>query len=200
MTFILGMAGGTASGKTTLAAALGTLLGSRALLITHDQYYKTLPAEFGRNPIGYNFDHPDSLDTAQLISDIDALKQGETVDLPLFDFSSHSRSTETRTVAPAAIVIVEGILVLANAELRSRFDHSVYVHTPDDLRLVRRIRRDIEKRGRDVHGVLGQWEATVRPMHEEFVARSRSHADTIVHGTDPVGDLVAMVTALLPTA
>ncbi len=198
MTFILGMAGGTASGKSTLAAALGEMLGARAVLITHDQYYKTLPEEFAHNPVGYNFDHPDSLDTAQLIADVDALKRGETVELPLFDFASHSRSNETRRVAPASIVIVEGILVLAHAELRSRFDHSVYVHTPDDLRLVRRIRRDIEKRGRDVHGVLGQWEATVRPMHEEFVARSRSHADTVVYGTDPVDDLVAMVTALLP--
>lgn len=199
MTFILGMAGGTASGKTTLAAALCETLGSRALLITHDQYYKTLPPEFQHNPVGFNFDHPDSLDTAQLIADVDALKRGETVDLPLFDFPNHARSSEVQTVSPADIVIVEGILVFASTELRERFDHTVYVHTPDDIRLVRRIRRDIVKRGRDVHGVLAQWEATVRPMHEEFVAPSRHHADTIVYGTEPIDDLVAMVRALLPT-
>lgn len=200
MTFILGMAGGTASGKTTLAAALCETLGSRALLITHDQYYKTLPAEFRHSPVGYNFDHPDSLDTAQLIADVDALKRGETVNLPLFDFPTHARSSDTQTVSPAAIVIVEGILVLASAELRKRFDHSVYVHTPDDIRLVRRIRRDIEKRGRDVHGVLGQWEATVRPMHEEFVAPSRAHAGTVVYGTEPVDALMSAVCALLPNS
>jgi uridine kinase len=192
------MAGGTASGKSTLAAALGEALGSRAVLITHDQYYKTLPAEFAHNPVGYNFDHPDSLDTDQLVADVDALKRGETVRLPLFDFPTHARSTQTQTVAPTDIVIVEGILVLASLELRQRFDHSIFVHTPDDIRLVRRIRRDIEKRGRDVNGVLGQWEATVRPMHEEFVAPSRKHADTIVYGTNPIDGLIAMVTALLP--
>ncbi len=198
MTFILGMAGGTASGKSTLAAALGNMLGARALLITHDQYYKTLPAEFAHNPVGYNFDHPDSLDTARLIADVDALKRGETVELPLFDFPTHARSAATQTVRPSDIVIVEGILVLAHPDLRTRFDHSIYVDTPDDIRLVRRIRRDIEKRGRDVDGVLGQWEATVRPMHQEFVAPSRTHANTVLHGTDPVEDLLAMVTALLP--
>lgn len=198
MTFILGMAGGTASGKTTLAAALCKSLGSRALLITHDQYYKTLPPEFANNPVGFNFDHPDSLDTAQLVENIDALKRGDTVDLPLFEFAAHARSSETRTVEPAEIVIVEGILVLADAQLRDRFDASVYVHTPDDIRLVRRIRRDIAKRGREVHGVLDQWEATVRPMHQEFVAPSRKHADTVVSGTDPVQLLVTMVNALLP--
>ena len=197
MTFVLGMAGGTASGKTTLAKALIEVLGDRALLLTHDRYYHPLPERFHGNPVGHNFDHPNSLDTAQLIADVDALKRGEGVDLPIYDFPVHARSAQVERVASRPIVIVEGILVLADPELRRRFDHSIYVHTPDDIRLSRRIRRDLEKRGRQVHEILDQYDATVRPMHEAFVAPSRDAATTVVYGTEPIADLVASILPLL---
>ena len=200
MTFILGMAGGTASGKTTLAEAVHGALGSRAVLVTHDRYYHSLPATYRNNPVAYNFDHPDALDTERLVADIDCLRRGDVAELPIYDFPNHSRAPHVETVQPAEVVIVEGILVLADPALRERMDHAIYVHTPDDIRLVRRIRRDVQKRGRTALQVLDQYEATVRPMHEAYVAPSRAHADLVLSGTEPLADLVDAVLAILPTA
>lgn len=200
MAFVLGMGGGSASGKSTLARALAAALGSRALLMTHDRYYHSLPEHLRDNPLDYNFDHPDSLDTARLVADLDLLLAGKPADLPVYDFPNHRRAEQVQTVEPHDILIVEGILVLTDAALRQRFDHSVYVHTPDDIRLLRRIRRDRQRRGRDVNQVLDQYEATVRPMHHAFVEPSREHADTVVLGTDPVDALVDSVLSVLPAA
>lgn len=194
--FVVGIAGGTASGKTTAALRLAEKLGARASLLQHDRYYRSLPV--GLHPLQWNFDHPDSLETARLVSDLDDLRAGRSAQIPHYDFPTHSRSVEVDVVQPTAIVLVEGILVLADPALRERFDLSVYVDAPDDLRLVRRIRRDLQKRGRSIDDVLDQWEATVAPMHRRFVAPSREHANLVLDGTIDPDVLVAQICVGLP--
>ncbi len=175
-----------------LCKAFVASLGDRCLLLTHDRYYHSLPEAVRATPIRHNFDHPDSLDTDHLVRDLQALRAGRQVTVPAYDFASHARCPPERweTVSPRSLIVVEGILVLAHAGLRDAFDHAVYVHTPDDLRLVRRIRRDVRDRGRQAEDVLEQYERTVRPMHEAHVAPSRSYADLELDGTRPVGELV----------
>lgn len=191
---VIGIGGGTASGKSTVAAALSHRLHGRALLLLHDRYYHALP--IGVAPIDWNFDHPDSLDTGRMVRDLDAIRAGHAVTVPRYEYSQHARALEEELIEPRPILVVEGILVLENADLCARFDHKVYVHCPDDLRLVRRIRRDLQKRGRTVLDVLDQWEKTVRPMHEEFVAPSRARAEQILDGTAPVESLVDQILAM----
>lgn len=187
---VIGLAGGTASGKTTAALALHQRLAPTSVLLSHDAYYRSLPP--GTAPEAWNFDHPDALDTALMIEHLDALRQGRAVRVPRYDFTRHAREDRSTwpEMAPAPVILVEGILVLSDAALRERMDHRVYVHTPDDVRLVRRIRRDIERRGRAVAEVLDQYLATVRPMHESFVVPSREHADLVLDGTAPIEHLV----------
>ena len=139
--FVIGMAGGTASGKTTLAQHFAESLGERLLVITHDRYYRDIP-----EPRGYNYDHPDALDTQLLVENLDALRAGRPAKLPDYDFRNHRRRAEPERVSPRPLVLVEGILVLSDPALRSRMDYTVYVHTADDLRLIRRLRRDIVER------------------------------------------------------
>jgi uridine kinase len=196
--FVLGIAGGTASGKTTIATALCEALGDRALLVVHDRYYQSLPEELRLNPLGYNFDHPNALETNRLIADIDALCQGGRAKLPIYDFPQHRRSELVEEVDARPILIVEGILVLDDPSLRSRYHATAFVDCPDDVRLIRRIRRDILKRGRTVEGVLGQWERTVRPMHVEYVAPSRQHASVILDGEADVALSVERLMSLFP--
>jgi uridine kinase len=196
--FVLGIAGGTASGKSTIAAALAEILGDRALLLVHDRYYRSLPDALRTNPLGYNFDHPEALETNRLIADIDALTQGGRAALPIYDFPQHARSDDEEHVDARPILIVEGILVLDDPSLRSRYHATAYVECPDDVRLIRRIRRDIQKRGRTVEGVLGQWERTVRPMHVAYVAPSRAHAQVVLDGEGDIRDSVARLLSLLP--
>jgi uridine kinase len=178
---IIGIAGGTASGKTTAARIAAGQLGDDALLLFHDRYYRDIPA--GASPRGHNFDHPDALDTASLVADLDALRAGRPADLPVYEFSRHARAAERERVAPRPIVLVEGILVLAEPEIRARLDHAVFVDAPADIRLIRRIRRDVSERGRSVESVLSQYEGTVRPMHQAFVEPSRRFAATVLDGT-----------------
>lgn len=196
--FVLGIAGGTASGKSTLADELAEALGERCLLLQHDRYYHSLPERFRADPLGYNFDHPDALDTERLIADLDALRAGQTARLPQYDFPKHRRADEEEEVAPRPILVVEGILVLATPALRERFDQSLYVHTDDDVRLLRRIRRDLQKRGRTIDQILDQYERTVRPMHQAYVAPSRTFADHVLDGTSDIHELVARVRSWLP--
>jgi len=170
------MAGGTASGKTTLARKLVERTG--ALLITHDRYYRDIP-----HPRGFNFDHPDSLETALLEDHLDSLCRGEAVDLPIYDFATHSRREETERVEPPSLLLIEGILVLHSERLVHAANLVVFVDAPDDLRLLRRLRRDIAERGRSVESVLDQYLETVRPMHLAYVEPGRSHAQLIVDGT-----------------
>lgn len=190
--FVVGIAGGTASGKTTAAHQFVEKLGARAVLIDHDRYYKSLTPH--TRPLDHNFDHPHSLDTERLVRDLDGLRAGKTVAVPRYDFASHSRLPEEDVLEPRPVIVVEGILVLADEDLRARFDAKVYVDAPDDTRLIRRIRRDLKQRGRQVDEVLSQWERTVAPMHRKFVAPSRAHADIVLDGTE---DVAALVNALL---
>jgi uridine kinase len=178
---LIGIAGGTGSGKTTVARSIVDRVGTERIeWISHDSYYRdygTLPPE-QRHQI--NFDHPDSLETELLVRDLDRLRGGETIEVPVYDFASHSRSRERQIVQPRKVIIVEGILVLAEPDLRKRIDIRLFVDTPGDIRFIRRLLRDTESRGRTLEAVVGQYLATVRPMHEEFVEPSKRYADLII--------------------
>jgi uridine kinase len=196
---LLGIAGGTGSGKTTLAEAIvRSLPEKRAALIQHDWYYldrsHLAPEERAR----LNFDEPSALDNARFAADLRALKEGRIAECPRYDFSTHTRVPATARVEPHSIVIVEGILLYAVAEVRDLFDLRLFVETDDDIRLLRRIRRDMEERGRDLASIDAQYRSTVRPMHELFVAPSRRHAHLIVpEGGDNAPALDAIVGRLL---
>ena len=178
---IIGICGGTGSGKTTVAKSiLEAISTGDVVFIQQDSYYrnlKDLPLDY-RNLA--NFDHPDALDNDLLVNHIRKLKAGEAVDLPIYDFRTHTRRNETLSVEPQPIVIVEGILIFADRRLLEQLDIKVFVDTPDDIRFIRRLRRDIAERGRTVESVIEQYLATVRPMHMQFVEPSKRHADVII--------------------
>lgn len=179
--FIVGIAGGTGSGKTTVARRIAAALPSSAVTtIEHDSYYRDrsdLPAE---ERAMLNYDHPESLETELLVQHLDRLRAGEPVDVPVYDFKEHQRAAESRPVAPTPVVIVEGILVFVDARLRERLDIKIFVDTDADIRIFRRIRRDMEHRGRTFESVREQYYTTVRPMHLEFVEPSKRTADLII--------------------
>ena len=152
----------------------------RIAILDHDAYYHDLSHLPAEERSSFNFDHPDALETDLMREHLDALLQHKTVEKPVYDFTSHCRREETRTVEPRPIIIVEGILVLAERVLESQMDIKIYVDTDDDVRLMRRIRRDLEERGRTIEEVLTQYEQTVRPMHLEFVEPSKRNADVII--------------------
>ena len=178
---IIGVAGGTGSGKTTVAHAILKHVGDgRMSVLFHDAYYRDW-ADLPKDVLDRkNFDHPDSLETELLVRHVRALKEGMIVEAPIYDFKTHRRTRETRRVLPKRIVLVEGILLFAEPELRKLFDVKVFVDTDADVRLIRRIRRDIAERGRTFESVVEQYQATVRPMHLEFVEPSKRWADLIV--------------------
>lgn len=179
---IIGIAGGTASGKTTVAKILHerTLpIGSVAML-RMDDYYKDntkLSLEERRQ---INFDHPDAYDIDLLMEHLKELKKGHSIQKPIYDFVVSNRMQETETINPGNVIIVEGILLFAIPKLRNLFDIKIYVETPDDIRFIRRLKRDIEKRGRSIESVVNQYLSTVRPMHETFVEPSKKYADLII--------------------
>jgi uridine kinase len=178
---IVGIAGGTGSGKTTVARSIYDRVGSdRIEWISHDAYYRNFEALSPEERHHINFDHPDSLETELLARHLDVLTKGAAVEVPLYDFTTHSRKPETQRVEPRKVIIVEGILVLAEPELRKRIDIKLFVDTPADIRFMRRLLRDIKTRGRSVESVIEQYVTTVRPMHEEFVEPSKRHADLII--------------------
>jgi len=179
-TLLVGLAGGTASGKTTIARNLSESWPG-LLSIAHDRYYHTVP-----DPTRHNYDHPSALDSALLCDNLDRLLAGEPAALPCYDFATHTRLERSEPVAPAQVVLVEGILVLADPRLSKRFHLKVYVHAPDDVRLLRRIRRDAVERARSVASVLHQYETTVRPMHLEYVAPCWERADMVLDGEAPL--------------
>jgi len=190
--FLVVIAGGTASGKSTAASRAAEQLG--ALLISHDRYYLDV-----EEPRGHNYDHPDALDTSRLVADLQGLLAGRPTGLPVYDFPTHRRQAHAEVVEPSEIILVEGILTLADRRVAELAALSVYVDAPDDIRLARRIRRDVVSRGRSVEGVLDQYLATVRPMHNQFVAPCAGVADLVLSGIAPieqvVGQLVAAVRA-----
>jgi uridine kinase len=181
VSLIIGICGGTGSGKTTVAnRILESVSASEVVFIQQDSYYRNLtdlPLDY-RNIA--NFDHPDALDNDLLVNHVRRLKAGEAVELPVYDFRTHSRLNETRHVDPKPIVIVEGILIFADPRLLEQMDIKVFVDTPDDIRFIRRLRRDLDERGRTVESVIEQYVATVRPMHMQFVEPSKRHADVII--------------------
>ena len=180
-TLIIGVAGGSGSGKTTIAQAIfDDLPRTRVALLQHDSYYHDHPELTYEQRAELNYDHPSSLDTELLVSHLDALRDGKTINVPMYDFATHRRREETRTVEPAPVTIVEGILVLAEQEVRDRLDIKLFVDTAADIRLMRRIRRDLEVRGRTFAQVRKQYNDSVRPMHMAFVEPSKSHADIII--------------------
>ncbi len=179
--FIVGIAGGTGSGKTTLAERLEAAMPvGRASLIQHDWYYRDRSHLDPAARATINFDEPDALDNDQLLADLRALKAGNAVDCPQYDFATHTRSKTSRHVEARPVILVEGILIFASATLRDAFDLRLFVDTDDDIRLLRRIKRDVEERGRDVASIEAQYLGTVRPMHTLHVAPSRSSAHLIM--------------------
>ncbi len=178
---IIGVAGGTGSGKTTVVREIIRNIGrTHVTVLHHDSYYrdvKELPFE---ERIKINYDHPDSLETSLLIRHIRQLKSGESVDVPVYDFSAHLRADETERMEPRKVIIVDGLLILWDRELRQLMDIKVFVDTDADLRFIRRLTRDIEERGRSAESVIDQYLTTVRPMHLEFVEPSKRYADIII--------------------
>lgn len=179
--FVIGVAGGTGSGKTTVASTLAAALpAEHALLIEHDWYYRDRSTTPPEERLKINYDHPDALETPLLVEHLRRLRAGESVEAPIYDFVTHTRNSETRPIQPARAVIVEGILVLAEPTLRAHFDVKLFVDTDADIRILRRIQRDLEERGRSLESVRAQYLSTVRPMYLEFVEPSKRYADLII--------------------
>lgn len=177
----IGIAGGSGSGKTTVAQEILSRVGpDRIAFLQHDSYYKDLSGLPPNQRAELNFDHPNSLETGLLIEHIRCLQAGQPVQVPIYDFSTHSRTDRTFTVASRRVIMVEGILIFVEAALRDLFDIKVFVDTDPDIRFIRRLQRDISERGRTTETVIKQYQATVRPMHLEFVEPSKRYADIIV--------------------
>ncbi|MGE5249838.1 MAG: uridine kinase [Bacteroidota bacterium] len=201
-TLVIGIAGGSGSGKTTVAQQILDRVGaSRIAFLQHDSYYRDLS---GLPPIQraeVNFDHPNSLETELLISHIEELREGRAVQVPIYDFAHDRRTDRTFTVEARRVIIVEGILIFAEPELRGLFDLKIFVDTDPDLRLIRRLQRDISERSRTTESVIKQYMATVRPMHLEFVEPSKRYADVIIpqggFNTAAMDMVVARIEALL---
>ena len=178
---VIGIAGGTGSGKTTVASAILDRVGrERIAYLPHDAYYRDLSNLPPVQRAEVNFDHPNSLETDLLIQHIQALKDWRSVDLPLYDFAHHARTEKTVRVDPKHVIIVEGILILAEPKLRELCDIKIFVDTDADMRFIRRLQRDIAERGRTIENVIHQYVTTVRPMHLEFVEQSKRYADVII--------------------
>lgn len=177
----IGIAGGSGSGKTTVAQAILERVGAdKIAFLQHDSYYRDLGGLPPAQRAELNFDHPNSLETALLIEHILALRSGKPVEVPIYDFSIHSRTSQTFTVSPRRVIMVEGILIFVDAVLRDLFNLKIFVDTDADIRFIRRLQRDITERGRSTESVIKQYQATVRPMHLDFVEPSKRYADVII--------------------
>ena len=178
---VVGIAGGTGSGKTTVAHKLASAMpAGRCVTIEHDAYYRDQGHLSAEERAKINYDHPGSLESSLLIEHLRELRSGHAVAVPIYDFATHTRRRETRTVEPARVIVVEGILVFTDRELRDQMDIKIFVDTDPDIRLMRRIRRDLEQRGRTFQSVRDQYYATVRPMHIEYVEPTKRWADLII--------------------
>jgi uridine kinase len=177
----IGIAGGSGSGKTTVAQEiLGRVGADRIAFLQHDAYYKDLSGLPPAQRAELNFDHPNSLETDLLIQHIRALGEGDAIEVPIYDFSTHSRTDRTFRVAARRVILVEGILIFVDPALRELFDVKIFVDTDADIRFIRRLERDITERGRTTESVIKQYQLTVRPMHLEFVEPSKRYADVII--------------------
>jgi len=199
---VIGIAGGSGSGKTTVAQEILQRVGpDRIAYIQHDSYYKDLTGLPPAQRAEVNFDHPNSLETELLTFHVEQLKNGQSIEVPTYDFSKHSRTGETFKVNPRGVIVVEGILIFVEASLRSLFDVKIFVDTDADIRLIRRLQRDITERGRTAESVIKQYQLTVRPMHLEFVEPSKRYADVIIpeggFNTAALDMVVARIESLL---
>lgn len=179
---IIGVAGGTGSGKTTLAAHIAKKFGDKVAVITHDSYYRAQNDKTYEQRCAQNYDHPDAFETELLKAHVKALVSGESVDVPVYDYTVHNRSDKTVTVMPKTVIVLEGILLFHDSELRDMMDLKIFVDTDADERILRRIIRDTEERGRTLDSVITQYLTTVKPMHNAFVEPYKRYADIIVPG------------------
>lgn len=177
---VIGIAGGTGSGKTTLMNNLISQFADVVTILSHDNYYKRHDELTYEQRCLLNYDEPDALETDLMARHLDQLRQGQPIDCPVYDFTLHNRSDKTIRIVPKKVIIVEGILIFENKELRDLMDIRIFVDTDADVRLCRRIKRDVTKRGRTLESVLNQYLQTVKPMHEKYVEPSKKYADLVV--------------------
>ena len=176
----IGIAGGSGSGKTTLAKQLADCFGDRLALLRHDDYYKAQSSLTLEERATLNYDHPDAFDTDLLVFHLDELRAGNDIACPIYNYSLHDRDSAVRTVKATEVIVLEGILIFENPEILDRLDIKIFVDTDADVRIIRRIKRDVSERGRDLESVISQYINTVKPMHEAFVEPSKRYADIIV--------------------
>jgi uridine kinase len=198
---IIGVAGGSGSGKTTVVRRITEALGGEHVrVLEHDRYYRDRNDLRLEERAALNYDHPDSLETDLMVRHVEALRGGQTVEVPVYDFARHARTPATEAVAPGRAIIVEGILIYTDAALRALMDVKVFVDTDDDTRFIRRLQRDISERGRTVQSVIDQYLSTVKPMHLEFVEPSKRYADIIVpqggHNAVAIDMLLTLIRSL----
>ena len=191
--FVVVISGGTASGKTTIAQALAARLGDRALLVSHDRYYRDVA-----DPLDHNYDEPGALDTALLVEHLRALREHQPVTLPIYHFPIHRRLPEVDVVAPRPVILIEGLFVLGDPAVRAQADLLVFVEAESDLRLARRLRRDVIERGWNIEQVLTRYLRDVREGYRRFIRPSRAYANVILDGEGPVEDSVTALLSRLP--
>jgi len=179
-TLVIGVAGGSGSGKTTLVRKILSDFEGKVTAVYHDNYYKCNDHLSYEERVTLNYDHPDAYDTDLMIEHLKKLKNGEAIDCPVYDFTKHNRSKETIHIVPKSIIVIEGILIFENEALRNMMDIRVFVDADADVRILRRMIRDVKKRGRDLNSVANQYLSTVKPMHEMYVEPSKQYADIIV--------------------
>ena len=178
---VIGVAGGSGSGKTTVVRRIVESLGEeQVVVLEHDRYYRDHPELRLEERAALNYDHPDSLETGLLVHHLNQLKAGRAIELPIYDFTRHARRTASQTICPGQVIIVEGILIFADAPLRDLMDVKVFVDTDDDARFIRRLKRDVAERGRTMESVIEQYLNTVKPMYLEFVEPAKRYADIII--------------------
>jgi len=184
--YLIGIGGGTGSGKTTIATEVAESVDANVTLLSLDSYYRDQSDLTFEERRETNYDHPDSIDWDLLVADLQAIARGETVSIPQYDFERHNRKDTERTLEPEPIVVLEGIFALYHDRVRAELDLAVYVQTDADVRVLRRLQRDIDERGRTVEGVVEQYLSTVKPMHEQFVQPTKRDADIIIpEGSNP---------------
>jgi uridine kinase len=184
--FLIGIGGGSGAGKSTIATEISREVDAELTLLSLDNYYEDRSELSVEEREELNFDHPDAIDWDRLVDDLGALARGETVRIPQYDFERHTRKQSTETVDPEPIVVLEGIFALFHDEIVDQLDLAIYVETDADVRVLRRLQRDVEERGRTVDGVIDQYLSTVKPMHEQFVAPTKRDADIVIpEGTNP---------------
>ena len=180
MSLVIGIAGGSGSGKTTVVRRIVDSLGGDVTVLDHDRYYRDHPELRLEERAALNYDHPDSLETALMVKHVQALKAGDAIDAPVYDFTLHARATATERFEPRKALVVEGILVFSDKRLRELMDVKIFVDADDDIRFIRRLERDIADRGRTLQSVVDQYQSTVKPMHLEFVEPTKRYADVII--------------------